>query len=269
MTTLSRPLPMHVEDLNLIQGWIDGLVSVVMPAYNSEKVLAKSIESVVAQTYADWELLIIDDCSRDATAEIARLFAEMDSRIRVIRLELNRGAAHARNCGIKEARGRYVAFLDSDDQWLPEKLSIQMEFLSNRGEALCFSAYRRFGLNSHREKLVRAPERVSYDDLLGGNVIGCLTVLIDRSRVGDFRMPAIRHEDYAAWLSILRQGHIAWGIQEELARYHLSESSLSGNKLRAAVWTWRIYRHAEDLNLLKACCCFARYALRALCVRWI
>jgi glycosyltransferase involved in cell wall biosynthesis len=247
---------------------VPGLVSVVTPTYNCADIIGFSIHSVMQQTYEDWELILVDDGSQDATASIAERFASHDARIRVVRLSTNNGVANARNQGIQAARGQYIAFLDSDDVWLPEKLAAQTEFLKQSGTGFCFSAYRRLE-DGRISRLVRVPGRVKYKDLLGGNPIGCLTVLIDRQRIGWFTMPILKHEDFATWLTILRRGHVAWGMQQDLARYRVSGSSLSGNKLRSAGWTWQVYRKNEGLPLGTAVICFLRYLLRAAHLRFI
>jgi teichuronic acid biosynthesis glycosyltransferase TuaG len=249
--------------------WRLGLVSVIMPVYNQQDVLIESVRSVMAQTFPDWELLIVDDASNDETLPNARQLACEDSRIRVISLPENAGVANARNTGMKAARGQYLAFLDSDDLWLPEKLRFQVEFMKRQNVGFSFTRYRRFRPNGFLGKPIKIPGKVDYEGLLKGNVIGCLTVMIDREKIPDFSMPAVRHEDYVAWLHILKQGHAAWGIQEDLARYRISSPSVSGNKRLSAVWTWEVYRRIEKLSLIKALWCFTNYSLRAFSTRFI
>jgi teichuronic acid biosynthesis glycosyltransferase TuaG len=234
-----------------------------MPAYNSEGVLAESVASVQAQTYRDWELVLVDDASRDATLSLAQQLAEADARIRVIALKRNSGVANARNVAMEAARGRYLAFLDSDDLWLPEKLEVQMDFMRRHNAEFSFARYRGFDAAGKLGRAEPVPDSVGYERLLRGNVIGCLTVLIDREKVAPFRMRAIGHEDYAAWLEIMSRGHMAWGIQYDLARYRKSANSVSGNKGRSAAWTWNIYREVENLPFSKAAWCFAQYSLKA------
>jgi teichuronic acid biosynthesis glycosyltransferase TuaG len=242
-----------------------GLVSTIMPAYNCAGSIASAIESILSQSYPDWELVVVDDKSNDNTAEIAREFAARDSRIRVLCKSKNEGVARARNYGLAAARGQYVSFLDADDLWMPEKLAVQVGFLQERNAAFCFSSYSRFN-GAGTSKPVPVPEQIDYDGLLRGNVIACLTVLLDRTKIEPFKMPSVPHEDYATWLSILRAKHVAYGIPVDLARYRVSRNSLSGNKLRAAVWTWNIYRNQEELTLLRAARCFAYYVFRAISI---
>lgn len=246
-----------------------GLVSIVMSAHNAERFLRESIESVLRQTYSNWELIIVDDASTDKVLSIAESFAADEPRIRVIRCATNCGVSRARNLGIEAARGQYLAFLDSDDLWMRGKLDTQVCFLAKSGGGFCFGSYRRMNNKGRTSNLIQVPERVTYDHLLYGNVIGCLTVLIDRTKVGPFLMPSVKHEDFATWLSILKRGHVAWGIRQDLARYRVSSSSLSGNKWRAAYWTWNIYRKTENLPFHRAIACFFRYVLRSAHVRYM
>lgn len=244
--------------------WLPGLVSIVMAAYNSERYVADAIASVVAQTFQDWELLVVDDGSTDRTLAIASDFAKDEPRIRVIHLDNNRGVANARNVGIAAARGRYLAFLDSDDLWLPPKLEIQIEFMKRTGAGFSFTQYRRLLQNGRLGREIKAPVAVSYRQLLHGNLIGCLTVVIDRSQIAAPKLKEVRHEDYVAWLSILREGHTAYGIQTDLARYRVSSGSVSGIKVRSASWTWNIFRNTEAMPFFAAVRCFWSYSLRAI-----
>jgi len=240
------------------------LVSIVMPACNAEKQISESVQSVVSQTFPHWELLIIDDGSTDSTRLIARNFESKDPRIRLIGLQKNQGVAHARSVGIASSTGRYLAFLDSDDLWLPLKLERQVEFMKRRGIAFSFTEYRAIGREGQLGPRTRVPEKVDYNDLLKGNVIGCLTVMIDRSIIGPFAIPRIDHaEDFATWLQILKQGYTAWGIKEDLARYRLSPASLSANKFRAVLRTWGLYREVEQLPTIKASWYFGHQCVRA------
>src|SRR5208283_849545 len=226
-----------------------GLVSVIMPAYNKQDTIEESVESVISQSFCNWELLNVDDASNDQTLAVAQRLALQDPRIQVIALCENRGIANARNVAIRAARGQYLAFLDSDDLWEPEKLQIQVEFMRRHRIGFSFTQYQRFGPNGFLSRIHRIPRSLTYRQLLKGNVIGCLTVMIDTSRIQDFLMPAIGHEDYAAWLTVLKCGHVAWGIQKCLARYRVSAASVSGHKGKSAALTWRIYRQVAKLSL--------------------
>lgn len=245
-----------------------GLVSIIMPAHNSEPTLADAVNSVISQTYPNWELLVVDDASKDLTRGMANEFASSDPRIRVVPLDKNVGVAEARNIGIRAARGQYLAFLDSDDLWLPMKLQVQLEAMRRNDAPLSFSRYSRIRVDGSIRKPIRVPSRVSYRQLLRGNVIGCLTVVIDRLKVPSVSMPHISHEDYVTWLSILKPGRSALGIQQDLARYRLATSSVSSRKSRSASWTWNIYRNVEKLSLLESAWCFLNYSARAIYIRW-
>jgi teichuronic acid biosynthesis glycosyltransferase TuaG len=240
------------------------LVSIVMPAYNSEQWLANAIESVVAQVFRAWELLIVADTSRDRTLEIARRRAADDPRIRVIHVERHGGRAHARNLGMNAARGRFLAFLDSDDRWMPEKLGEQTEFMNRYDIGFSFTGYRHFRADGYLGPVVRVPQKIDYQALLKGNVIGNLTVMIDREkiRIPDFRERITEHEDYRAWLDILRRGEIAFGLQRDLARYRVSHEQSSANKSHQAACVWKLYREVERLPLPKAAWCFAHYSCK-------
>jgi teichuronic acid biosynthesis glycosyltransferase TuaG len=241
----------------------DKLVSVIMPAYNCAGVIRESIRSVISQSYESWELIIVNDSSNDDTARISRQFAETDPRIRVIDLERNGGPANARNTGMQYAVGAYLAFLDSDDLWLPCKLEKQLEFMSLYRAAVSFTAYRSFTSVDNPGPLISAPARLDYCDLLKGNAIGCLTVMIDRSMVGTFSMPNVGHEDFATWLQLLRRGHTARGLQEDLARYRVSSNSLSSKKRGTIAWTWNIYRELEGLSPVNTLWCFGHQVVKA------
>lgn len=227
------------------------LVSIIMPAYNSSKTIRDSIQSVCHQTYPNWELLIIDDCSDEDIEIIAHEFE--DQRIRYYRLPTNQGVACARNKGISEAQGQYLAFLDSDDLWHPRKLFNQVSFMQKYHYAFTYTWYRQFSGNIHHlGNLVKTKTAVDYKELLKGNDIGCLTVMIDCSQVHDIAMPSQRHEDYITWLNILKQGGKAYSLPKELAYYRKENGSLTSNKWKSLTWTWQVYRKSQNLNVLQS-----------------
>ncbi|MEE1349134.1 MAG: glycosyltransferase family 2 protein [Dialister hominis] len=228
------------------------VVSIIMPAYNSSATIEDSIESVLHQTFTDWELIIIDDCSEENIEEKVRSYS--DKRIRYYRLAENHGVAHARNVAIKKARGRYLAFLDSDDLWLPAKLEHQIQFMERNHYAFTYTWYRQFKESAQKPgRLIKTKTWVSYEKLLHGNDIGCLTVMIDRNQILTVYMPEERREDYVAWLNILKQGFNAYSLPEDLARYRLSGKSVSGNKWKSFAWTWQVYRKSQRLSFMKSC----------------
>ncbi len=239
------------------------LVSVITPAYNAEQFIAETIESVQNQTYEHWEMIIVDDQSTDQTVPIIQQYEQLDERIKLVQLEENSGSAVARNTAMDHAQGRYLAFLDSDDCWLPEKLSKQIAFMQENDLAFTFTKYVRMTENGQETNgISAAPIKVGYDDLMKHCVIGCLTVVLDRDKIGDERMVNIRtRQDYAFWLAITKKGFYAYGLPEVLAQYRLVANSISSNKLKAAKQNWYLYRHIEKQPLYKAIWYFSHYAI--------
>ncbi|MBU2699044.1 glycosyltransferase involved in cell wall biosynthesis [Sporomusaceae bacterium BoRhaA] len=243
----------------------DNIVSIITPAYNSANCISATIESVLRQTYIKWEMIIVDDCSDDYTIDVVRTYERLDDRIKLIRLDKNQGVANARNIGMKCSKGRYIAFLDSDDIWLEKKLECQLAFMKERNIGFSFTQYCQFVDDVKKSKqIIHVPDRVQYRDLLKGNVIGCLTVIIDRQKIPPFNMRKEYHEDYIAWLEILKQGFAAYGYNEDLARYRISSSSVSSNKKKSASWTWNIYRNIEKLSIIESIYYFLWYVLRGI-----
>ncbi|OOE73675.1 MULTISPECIES: glycosyltransferase family 2 protein [unclassified Salinivibrio] len=239
------------------------LVSIITPLYNCESHIHDTVLSVIKQTYPHWELLLVDDCSTDSSLTIALQYANDDPRIRVIRMTTNSGAAVARNAAIKEAEGQFIAFLDSDDLWLPHKLEKQLDFMHQKNCALSFSAYQKIDERGKDLGVVGVPETVSHQELLKTCVIGCLTAMYDSQKIGKVYMPLIRkRQDFGLWLSILKKIDIAYGISEPLAQYRVRRDSISANKLKAAQYTWHLFRHVEQLSLIKSVYYFIHYACR-------
>ena len=242
------------------------LVSIITPMYNSGKFIKYTIESVLNQTYDYWEMLIIDDCSTDNGPEIVKQYMEKDSRIKYIRVETNQGVSNARNIGLSQMQGKFIAFLDSDDIWEKNKLEKQISFMKKNNCVISFTSYELINEeNKKLDKVVRVPKSVDYKTLLKGNILGCLTVVIDRSKL-DFKikMSGAKHEDYVLWLSILKKGYLAYGIDEVLAQYRKSATSLSGNKVKSAMWTWNIYRNIEKIPLHKSIYYFINYGINGI-----
>ena len=239
------------------------LVSIITPAYNAARFIAETIDSVQAQTFQDWELIIADDGSKDDTLQIITQYAAGDHRIKLVRLPGNSGPARARNAALEKATGRYVCFLDSDDIWLPNKLQVQLDFLRSKNAAFCFSQFRRITQDgSQTGRLIPVPERVNYRTLLKHNVIATLTTMIDTEKTGPLHMTDEGYDDFICWLGIVRRGHDAFGIQQDLARYRVVEGSVSNKRMRAIKWVWNIYRNVEKLPLPVAFWIFANYAAR-------
>ncbi|MGN0307047.1 MAG: glycosyltransferase family 2 protein [Lachnospiraceae bacterium] len=244
------------------------MISIIVPVYNAAKYLEKTIRMVQAQTISDWELLLVDDCSLDESCQVIShiLHEQPDERIRLIRQEKNQGAAAARNRGLSEAKGRYIAFLDADDVWLPQKLEKQLDFMTKKKADFVFSAYE-FGDENGKGtgKIVQVPDRLTYRQALSRTVIFTSTVLLDRERipVKFLRMPRVPSEDTATWWQILRNGYEARGLNEVLVIYRRPAKSLSSNKLVAIKRIWFLYRRVEKLSLPVSCFCFAGWAWRA------
>lgn len=244
-------------------------VSIIMPSYNSSKFVGESIQSVLDQTYTDWELLITDDCSKDNSVEVINGYVAKDNRIKLFPLEKNVGAASARNVSISNATGKYIAFLDSDDLWLPNKLERQLKFMQENNCALSMSDYNVIAEDgSDLNKKISVPESINYSQYLRNTIIGCLTVIVDREKVGNFEMPIIKSShDMALWLLLMKRGFKFYGLNESLAKYRLVSTSNTAKKWKAAKDVWKVYREIEHLNVVYSAFNFCGYALNAVLKR--
>lgn len=240
------------------------LVSIIMSCYNAEDYLSAAIESVITQTFRDWELLICDDCSTDNSMKIALRHAAKDKRIRVFKTPYTTGSpARPRNISLNEAKGRFIALLDSDDVWLVDKLEKQIPLFDGKEVAIVFSDYEKIGTDGIRKKrIIRAPKTVKYNSLLYSNSIGNLTAVYDTQLVGKQQYKGIRSEDYLYWLNILSKGYCAKNTCQIMALYREIPDSLSSNKIKSAQWTWNIYSKELKLPLLKCLTCFMVYVIR-------
>ncbi|HEV2568123.1 glycosyltransferase family 2 protein [Sphingomonas sp.] len=243
----------------------DGLVSIITPAYRAASVIGETIQSVLDQSYADWEMLIAEDCGPDHTRDVVRDWAARDPRIKLIEMERNGGPAAARNAALERAQGRWLAFLDSDDLWLPGKLERQLDFhRRNQGTVLTFTGYRRISADGSRTgHYIGVPRRIGYKGLLGNTIITTSTVLVDRDRSGPFRMKKTYYDDFACWLELLKRGGAALGLDEDLMRYRVLEKSVSRDKGNSAKQVWLAYRNIEQLGPLASAWYFSNYAARA------
>lgn len=242
----------------------DDLVSIIMPAYNAEQYIAEAIESVLKQTYTNWELIIVNDCSTDATEQFAKKYQEQDKRIKLHSLPENKGVANARNIALQNAVGRYIAFLDSDDMWLPKKLEKQLDFMKVNNYVFTYHDYRTIkAVDNTLGKIFNVPINIDYKKFLKGNNTGsCLSTCIDRKVIDQIYMPNEKHEDYICWLNIFRRYRITgYGINECLAYYRIGKKSVSSNKLKSAIWTWKVYRESQNLSILESICCFSYYII--------
>lgn len=269
------------------------LVSIIVPVYNAAPYIAKTIEMVTRQTYHDWELLLVNDCATDESMQvietalagyehcnrkaeqpdvasidvyIPKCMQKEGGTIKVIVKRCNEGAARARNTGLSMAQGRYIAFLDADDVWLPDKLMKELAFMKDKQAGFVFSAYE-FGDEQARPtgKVVHVPPELTYRKALSRTVIFTTTVLLDREEIPDklIRMPVVESEDTATWWQILREGYVAYGLDEVLVVYRRPAKSLSSNKFRAIKRIWRLYRRQEKLSVISSVFYFIFWAYRA------
>ena len=237
------------------------VVTVVMPAYNCELYIEESIRSVMAQTYKDWELLVIDDCSTDSTRSIIQAISKEDDRIKLIENPQNVGVAKTRNKGFELSKGDYVALLDSDDIWMPEKLEKQLSLIEKTGADLVYTSYAI--VNSDRKisrSAYKVPETTSFGELLKENVIGCSTVLISSEIAKKYQfIEDYYHEDYCLWLNLLRDGYKVIGCPEVLVEWRFMSNSRSFDKRNSAVYRWKIYREYLNLPFAKSVKLFSCY----------
>lgn len=228
---------------------VSPVVSVVTPVWNAAATLGDCVASLRAQTRGDWEMLLVDDGSTDGSQALAARLAAGDGRIRLFGWDARRGAAAARNAGIRAARGRYIAFLDADDLWRPEKLAVQIGYMEAARAPFTFAAVRRIDATGRPLGVIAAPARVDHARLLKGNVIPCQTAAYDRLHYGAVEMPDLpRRQDYGLWLTLLARGGEAHGLPQALADWRMRPGSLSSNKLMAAAGTWRVYREVAGLS---------------------
>ena len=236
-------------------------ISIVMPMFNAQTTVARAISSVQFQTKTDWELIVVDDASTDQSCRVVEGIIRGDARIRLIRLAQNSGAAVARNTALDNANGTFIAFLDSDDEWHPEKLEKQIGFMQEHDLAFTCTGYLRFWPNG-KKKIIGVPYSATREKLLKNNTVATLTAIYDKSKFNDVRMPPIvRRQDYAFWLCLLEETEFVYGLNETLATYHLGHQSLSSNKLVAARDQWRFYSEVLNLNIIKKLWYFIHYAI--------
>lgn len=242
------------------------LISVIMPAYNAEKTIRQAIESVMAQSFRQWELIVINDRSKDDTRQRVLELAEQDTRIRYMENDGNLGVAKTRNLGVSMARGEWIAFLDSDDAWEREKLERQVQLAERTDARLIFTGSAFMDQDGERlDYRMEVPEEVGFRGLLKQNVISCSSVLAEKALMVRYpMMPGDMHEDYAVWLKVLKHESItAKGVNEPLLIYRVSGASKSGNKRKAALMHWRVYRHI-GLPLPQSVYFFSFYMVRNL-----
>lgn len=239
------------------------LISIVVPVYNAHAYIEDTIKTVLEQTYGNWELLLVDDCSSDNSQVIMQKYR--NDRIKILEQPVNQGAARARNRGIEEARGRYIAFLDADDKWDKNKLEKEVAFMQKMKAAFVFTSYEfadEYGVGNG--KIAHVPRTLVYKNALKNTIIFTTTVMFDMTKISKelIRMPEVKSEDTATWWKILREGYTAYGLDEVLAFYRRPIRSLSSNKLEAVKRIWNLYRKVEKLSFLYSAYNFIHYAVR-------
>ncbi|PTP00084.1 glycosyl transferase [Vibrio sp. 10N.286.45.A3] len=242
-------------------------VSIIMPAYNSGRYISQSIESVIEQTYANWELIVVNDGSVDETRDIVNHYIARDDRIILVdNKSALKGAYNARNLGLENSTGNYIAFLDSDDVWLNSKLSIQIKEMKEKGYYASHSSYIRIDSAGKKINLIEVLESVTYKEQLKSNRIPNLTGIYDQTKIGIVKQNNIGHEDYDMWLRVLKKTP-SIGMNKPLAYYRVVNGSLSSNKIKAAIWHYNILKNQEDIGFVKRCFYFFFYIYYAVSKR--
>ena len=237
-------------------------VSIIMPVYRASSTIEQAIASVINQSYNNWELIIVDDCCPEDSCSQVESLVVTNSQVIQINNKTNQGVAISRNKGIAKAKGDVIAFLDADDCWHPDKLSLQIEKIGDGYDVVC-SNYVRVALNS-KDIEVLHKEKFDYSDMLKSNQIGNLTGMYRCENIGKMYQKNVGHEDYIMWLEVVKLAKKGYCIQTPLAYYHVSSSSLSSNKLQAATWQWRVYRKELKLSPMTSLYFFSNYIYAAL-----
>ena len=237
------------------------LVSIITPCFNSADFITTTLDSIAEQTYTNWELIVIDDQSSDNTTEIVAAFAQKRSNVKLIRLEKNGGVANARNIGLEHVNGKYIAFLDSDDVWIADKLAKQVAYMEAKNLPMSFCAYQRISEEGDIiSPKIEMPFSVNHNQLLSHNVIIFSTSLTLKSAIGDLKFKKAGHEDWIFWLDLFKKCGGGYCINEPLVLYRIRRNSVSSNKLKVVGYTWKILREHEQIGLLKSMYLFSKYA---------
>jgi len=233
---------------------MNSLVSIITPSYNSSRFISQTMESVLNQTYKNWEMIIVDDVSPDDSNIIIEEYIKKDNRIKLIKLEKNSGPAVARNRAVEEAKGRYIAFLDADDLWMPEKLEKQIAFMDEKKCALSYTSYSTMDEDGKDlDRIIYAKDSLNYIELLKSNRIGCLSAMYDTQMIGKVYMPLIKkRQDYGLWLKILKKTDVAYGMNEVLGKYRILKNSVSSNKIDLLKYNYALFREHEGFSVLKS-----------------
>lgn len=230
-----------------------GLVSIITSCYNSGPFIAQTIQSVQAQTYCNWELLITDDCSTDDSCDIIEKYAKKDNRIKLFRFKENQGSGATRNWSIHEAKGRFMAFCDSDDLWTPDKLERQLEFMVKNNVALSYTSYYKIDEKGAVYGFVKCPVKINRQNIIRDDELGCLTAIYDVDKIGKYYMPIIRRrQDWCLWIDIISKTGPAYGLQAPLAYYRNRRDSISWNKFKLVKYNFAVYNNFLDFNFIKS-----------------
>lgn len=245
------------------------LVSVVVPCYNCEKFVGDTIESVLNQTFENWELILVDDCSSDSTFEVISGFANKDSRIVAMKMPVNGGAGAARNLALDNARGQYIAFLDSDDVWFNNKLERQLDALKDEKYAICHTSY--IVVDEKGNQVaggVQASRSIGLAEMMKKTEIGMSTAMVNKKVIGEFRLSLIRNrQDAKLWMDILATGNRSIGIEEPLSKYRIRNGQVSSNKLKMVWITFKLYMQFSKIGYFRRFWYFSNYCLSAVLKR--
>lgn len=233
---------------------MDELISIIIPTYNCGAFIGETIESVQNQTYPKWEMIIVDDCSKDNTFDVVQKYQNIDKRIKYYQLEKNSGAAVARTKAMQLAIGAYIAFLDSDDLWYPEKLEVQLKFMVKKQINFSCTSYEKINADgTPLNKIIKSKVKVDYNRVLLDCPVGNSTVMYNVNKMGKFVVPNIRkRNDDALWLQMLKKEKYIYGMPEVLMKYRIRKNSISSNKLKLVKYHWELYRKIENLSVLSS-----------------
>lgn len=242
-----------IDNKQAVNARSDGLVSIIMPAYNCGDFIGITLDSIIAQTYQNWEVIVVDDCSTDNTEELVKDYMKREPRIKFHKLEKNSGAAMARNKAIDLANGKYMAFLDSDDVWVADKLEKQLEFMNMNGYNFTCTSYTKIDeQGNYLNRTIRAKIRSDYDGVLK-TCPGNSTVIYDAENLGKFSIPNIKkRNDYVMWLQIIKKEKYLYGLDEPLGSHRIRAGAISSKKLSLLGYHWKVYREIENLSLIKS-----------------
>ena len=229
-------------------------VSIITPTYNCAHFIGETIESVINQTYQDWEMLIVDDCSKDNTEEIVKQYSQNDNRIKYIKIEQNSGAAMARNKAMELATGKYMAFLDSDDIWAKDKLDKQIKFMEENNYNITCTEYEQIDeVGQSLNKIIKVKKKVDYNGVLLTCPVGNSTVMYNVENLGKFEVPNIRkRNDDALWLQMLKKEKYIYGMDDVLMKYRIRSNSISSNKIDLVKYHWYLYREIEKISIIRS-----------------